>query len=119
MIIILLIFQACSIKQPSISSSATIIFKTPTMKFYDKGFVNRYDDHIHLQILNIGAVVLDLKIYNNKICQSTFQCIEAKKFNLKYLSKEYNDDFLYNLFLKDNIKFRDRNNKIFIKVIKD
>jgi hypothetical protein len=89
------------------------------MKFYDKGFVNIYDDYVHLQILNIGQIVLDLEIYEDKICKSTLKCMDSHDFNMKYLDKSYDDRFLYDLFRHNNIKFRDRKNNIFIKVIKD
>ncbi len=114
-----LLIQGCATKQAKVSQSATIIFKTPVMKFYDKGFVTRYDEYIHLQIFNIGMVVLDLKIYEDEVCKSSFECLNNKEFNLKYLAKDYDDKFLYNLFLKDNIRFKDKTNNIFIKVTKD
>ena len=114
-----LLIQGCATKQAKDSQSATIIFKTPVMKFYDKGFVTRYDEYIHLQIFNIGMVVLDLKIYEDEVCKSSFECLNNKEFNLKYLAKDYDDKFLYNLFLKDNIRFKDKTNNIFIKVTKD
>ena len=86
------------------------------MKFYDKGFITKYKDNIHLQIFNAGQVVLNLKIYKDKICQSTFKCIGPKEFNAKYFHKSYKDDFLYNLFSQNKIYFKDKKNKILIKV---
>jgi hypothetical protein len=119
-IFLIFLLSGCSLKQPIVSQSATIIFKTPTMKFYDKGFITKYEDYIHLQILNIGVVVLNLKIYENMVCQDTLECLDNKEFNLKYLSKNYDDKFLYNLFSKEkNIRFKDKKSNIFIKVKKD
>jgi hypothetical protein len=60
--------------------------------------------------------VLNLFIYENRICQSTFECISAKQFNTEHLSGEYKDSFLYDLFSEKNINFRDRENNILIKV---
>ena len=102
-----------------LSQSATIIFKTPLMKFYDKGFVTQYDDYIHLQVLSLGKVVLDLEIYKDKICEGTLQCMDANEFNLKYLSKDYKENFMFNLFKKDKVYFKDKKNNILIKVKKD
>ncbi len=113
------LLAGCSQKQPILSQSVTIIFKTPIMKFYDKGFVTHYDDYIHLQILNIGKVVLDLKIYEDEICQGTLQCISGKEFNAKYLNKDYKDNFMMNLFKKDKVYFKDKKNNILIKIKKD
>jgi hypothetical protein len=86
------------------------------MKYYDNGFINYYDDYIHLQLLNLGTTVLDLEIYKHKICKSSFQCIDAKEFNTKYINKNYKESFLYDLFLQKNIYFKDKKNKILIKV---
>ncbi len=116
---LIIVLTGCSIKQPTLSQSAIIIFKTPVMKFYDKGFVTHYDKYIHLQVLNVGKVVLDLEIYKNKICEGTFQCMSAKEFNIKYLNKDYNKDFMFNLFKKDKVYFKDKKNNILIKVKKD
>lgn len=86
------------------------------MKFYDKGFVNYYDNHINLQLFNIGTLVLDLSIYKNKICKGTFECLSSEKFNKQYLDSSYKKDFLYNLFMQKTIYHRDRQNGILIKV---
>jgi len=110
------LFVGCSYKQPQLKQSATIIFKTPLMKFYDKGFVTHYDKYIHLQVLNLGKVVLDLEIYKNKICQGTFQCLSGKDFNAKYLNAKYEDNFMFELFSKNKVYFKDKKNKILIKV---
>ncbi len=118
-LIFILLFIGCSQKQPQKSKSATVIFKTPSMKFYDKGFITYYDNHIHLQVLNIGKVVLNLKIYDTQICQSTFKCLDNHTFNERYLDKSYPDTFMMDLFRQDKIYFKDKPKKIMIKVIKD
>jgi len=86
------------------------------MKFYDKGFVNYYDNHIHLQIFEVGHMVLDLMIYKDKICKSSLKCMDAQAFNTKYLHSSYKEDFLYNLFSKKQIYHKDKTNGILIKV---
>jgi hypothetical protein len=117
-IIFTILLIGCSYKQPLYTSSAIIIFKTPQIKFYDKGFITKYTNHIHLQIFQVGNLVLDLKIYKNTICQSTLKCMSSKEFNKKYLHKSYEDDFLYRTFSKENISYKDTINKILIKVKK-
>lgn len=86
------------------------------MKYHDNGFITYYKTHIHLQLLNVGKVILDLTIYENKVCQSRFKCLNAKEFNEQYINKNYKEDFLYNLFKTKNIYFKDKKNKILIKV---
>jgi len=116
LLIFIFLLIGCSNKQPIKSISSTIIIKTPIMKFYDKGFIYYYDDFIHLQLLNIGTIVLNLEIYKDKICKSTFECLNSSEFNQKYLNKAYKNDFLYTLFQNKNIYFKDKINKILIKV---
>jgi len=121
-IIIIYIFTilvGCSYKQPVLSQSATIIFKTPLIKFYDKSFITHYTDHIHLQIFNASSIALDLKIYKNKICKDFLQCVKAHDFNIKYLNKNYDDDFMFKLFKKDTVYFKDKKNNILIEIRKD
>ena len=86
------------------------------MKFHDTGFITKYKDSIHLQIFNAGQSVLNLTIYKDKVCQSTFQCISSKEFNALYFHRSYEEDFLYNLFLENKVYFKDKKNKILIKV---
>jgi hypothetical protein len=112
-------FIGCTYKQPILSQSATIVFITPILKIYDKGFITYYDNYIHLQVFNISRVVLNLKIYKDKICQNDFKCLSSKKFNEKYLIKDYKDNFIYNLFKNDIVYFKDKKNKILIKIKKD
>lgn len=106
----------CASKHPIKSRSSTIIIKTPTMKYYDNGFIVYYKDYVKLQLLNIGKVILDLEIYPNKICKSTFECVSAKDFNKEYLNATYDEDFLYKLFKSNEINYKDKRNNILIKV---
>lgn len=91
------------------------------MKFYDKGFIYTFDDHIQVQVFTAGAIVLDLKIYENSICKDTFKCTNPKAFNKEFLHESYEENFLKKLFLKNekNTTFRDRKNGILIKIKRD
>lgn len=109
-------FIGCAAKKPLVTKSSTVLFKTPNMKFYDKGFINKYDDYIHLQIFEVGHLVLDLEIYKDEICKSSLECMSANDFNRKYFHSSYKEDFLYNLFSQNKIYFKDKKNKILIKV---
>jgi len=113
---LLFFFVGCSSKLPYKSMSSTVLIKTPTMRYHDKGFINYFDDYVHLQLLNIGTVVLDLSIYKTKICKSTLRCISSNEFNTQFLDKSYNEDFLYTLFTNKKIYFKDRKKNILIKV---
>jgi len=109
-------FSGCAVKNLQQSKSAVVIFKTPVFKFYDKGFVNIYEDHINLQVFEVGKLALNLYIYKDKICQSSFECLSAEEFNKEYLHHSYKKDFLYKLLSQKKIYHKDKKNGIFIKV---
>jgi hypothetical protein len=91
------------------------------MKFYDKGFISKYENYTQVQIYSAGKTVLDLKLYNNKVCKSTFECEDSTNFNKKYLHSSYKEDFLKSIFDEDKKEsiFRDTKNKILIKIKRD
>ncbi len=91
------------------------------MKFYDKGFILKYKNYTQVQIFSTGIIVLNLKIYKNKICKDTFKCQDLKSFNKQYLHKSYSSNFIKKLFEQDKnyIVHRDKKNKILIKINKD
>lgn len=118
---IILFLSSCAQKQVIHSTSATILIKTPAMKFYDKGFISKFDNYTQVQIYSAGKTLLDMKIYKDKICTSTFECESLKEFNRKYLNSSYKEDFLESIFNnnKKETVFRDKEHNILIKVKKD
>lgn len=119
----LFIFTGCfNTTQPQLnSSSATILIKTPQMKFYDKGFIYKYKEFTQVQIFSAGTAVLDMKIYNDRVCRTTFKCQDLKTFNKENLSSSYPNNFLKELFEKEQkeVIHRDKENDILIKIIRD
>jgi len=115
------LFTGCFNTQPKTVSSATILIKTPAMKYYDKGFVSKYNDHLNVQIFSAGTSILSLDIYDDKICKDSFRCESSSSFNKKFLDESYKKNFLKELFNQDKkeIIHRDRKNNILIKIIKD
>jgi len=91
------------------------------MKFYDKGFIFKYKEYTQVQIFNAGTAILDMKIYDDKICRSTFKCQDLKTFNKENLSSTYADNFLKELFERNEkeVSFKDKENGVFIKIIRD
>jgi hypothetical protein len=121
-IISIFLFTGCfSTNEPQLTSSATILFKTPQMKFYDKGFIFKYNDYTQVQVFSAGTAILDMKIYNDKICRTTFKCQDLKTFNKENLSASYPDNFLKELFERNEkeVVFRDKTNDILIKILRD
>ena len=117
------IFTGCfSTNEPQISSnSATILIKTPQMKFYDKGFIYKFKEYTQVQIFSAGTAVLDMKIYDDKVCRTTFKCQDLATFNKENLSSTYPDNFLKELFERNGkeITHRDKDNEILIKIKRD
>lgn len=91
------------------------------MKYYDKGFITKYKDYTKVEILNAGTAILSLDIYENSICKGILQCQSLKSFNKEFLDESYDDNFIKNLFDREDKKvvFRDKEKKILIKIIKD
>ncbi|MCT7637625.1 hypothetical protein [Aliarcobacter butzleri] len=91
------------------------------MKFYDKGFIFKYNDYTQVQVFSAGTAILDMKIYNDKVCRSTFKCQDLKTFNKENLSATYPDNFLKELFERNEkeVIFRDKTNDILIKILRD
>lgn len=115
-IIYIFLFVGCSIKEPKKSESVVILLKTPLLKFYDKGFLTKYDNYIDLKIFTAGQLVLKLKVYKDKICKDNFRCVSSEEFNRIYFDSSYKDNFLYELFNKNKIYFKDKEKRILIKV---
>ncbi|QKF60221.1 hypothetical protein ACN2EN_11385 [Aliarcobacter lanthieri] len=91
------------------------------MKFYDKGFIYKYKDYTQVQIFSAGTAILDMKIYKDKICKSTFKCQDLDSFNKENLGRNYEANFLKSLFENPNkeVVHRDNENGILIKIIRD
>ena len=120
---LIFIFTGCfSTNEPQISSnSATILIKTPQMKFYDKGFIYKFKEYTQVQIFSAGTAILDMKIYEDKVCKATFKCQDLKTFNKENLSSTYPDNFIKELFERNQkeVIHRDREHDILIKIIRD
>lgn len=91
------------------------------MKFYDKGFIFKYNDYTQVQVFSAGTAILDMKIYDDKVCRSTFKCQDLKTFNKENLSATYPDNFLKELFERNDkeIVHSDKENGIMIRIKKD
>ncbi|QKF72350.1 hypothetical protein AFAEC_0128 [Aliarcobacter faecis] len=91
------------------------------MKFHDKGFIFKYKDYTQVQIFNAGVAILDMKIYEDKVCKSTFKCQDIEVFNSENLSPTYPKNFLKNLFDKGEkeVIHKDNQNGVLIKIIRD
>ena len=91
------------------------------MKFNDKGFIFKFKDYTQVQIFSAGVAILDMKIYEDKVCKSTFKCQDLDTFNKENLSSTYPKNFLTSLFDKKDkeIVHKDIKNNILIRIKRD
>ena len=101
LLVFVLIFSACSVKDYKITKTKIIIIKSPKLKFADIGYVRNSDKSIELELFTAGKAVEKITI-NHLIC-TTDGCMSKSGFNADYLSASYPDDILQNVILGQKI----------------
>jgi len=96
--IALFFLGACAQKQYSKQNSALIVFKTPTFKYADMGFVYENSDEVKVEIYGSGQALMNLVISEEKVCMSLLACMSKEKFNQKVLNTSYPEDILEEIF---------------------
>jgi len=94
----LIFFNACAQKQYMKQNSALIVFKTPTFKYADMGFIYENNDEVKVEIYGSGQALMTLMISEDKICMSLLKCMGKETFNASILSKNYPKDILEEIF---------------------
>jgi len=92
------IVSACTSNTYVKQNSALIVFKTPTFKYADMGFIYENSDEVKAEIYGSGQVLMNLEISKNNVCMSLFECMGKKSFNQQVLSSLYPDSILDNIF---------------------
>ena len=93
-----LLFTSCINKNYSKQESVFIVFKTPTFKHADLGFIYENKDEIKVEIYSSGQAIMSLLVSDNSICMSLFKCMNKKSFNQQVLSAHYPETLLENIF---------------------
>jgi len=99
--IIFLFFSACSTKQYEKSRSATIVFKTDSLRFYDVGFIKQTKNTTDVELFEVGQVVLKIEMKDD-ICINSL-CYNDDKFYKEYFKKNYPQSTLKNIFMGKDI----------------
>ena len=95
---LLLFFQAC-VSQPYLKeNTALIVFKTPTFRYADMGFIYENNDEVKVEIYGNGQALMALKITQNNVCMSLLECMSKKSFNQKVLNRYYPEEVLDDIF---------------------
>jgi len=92
------LFSACTPKEYVEQNSAYIIFKTPTFKYADMGFIYENENEVKVEIYGSGQALISLEISDTSVCMSLLECMGKSSFNKEVLSGMYPDDILGNIF---------------------
>lgn len=95
-LVILLVLGGCGAKPFVKRDAATIIFKTPKIKFADAGYVRSNDDLVALELFTAGQAVGKFEI-ENLVCVDGEGCMRKSSFNAEYLSAFYPDTLMENV----------------------
>ena len=93
------LFSACAPKEYATQNAAYILFKTPTFKYADMGFVYENDNEIKVEIYGSGQPMMSLEISRPSVCMSLLKCMSKSAFNKEVLSDTYPEDILENIFI--------------------
>ena len=104
------LFTACAPKEYVKQNSAFIMFKTPTFKYADMGFIYENKDEIKVEIYGSGQALMTLEISEASVCMSLLECMSKESFNKTVLSSLYPNEILDNIFRGKPI-FKEKNLK--------
>ncbi len=92
------LFSACAPKEYVQQNSAFIMFKTPTFKYADMGFIYENEEDIKVEIYGSGQALMSLEISEASVCMSLLECMSKSAFNKEVLNSMYPEDILENIF---------------------
>ncbi|MBL0707936.1 MAG: hypothetical protein JJW00_02715 [Sulfurimonas sp.] len=101
LLIAVLLFSACSIKNYDKTQTKIIIIKSPQLKFADLGYIRNSAKSVELELFSAGVSIQKVRI-NYLICVDE-GCMSRSSFNQKYLNKTYPSDILQNILLSKAI----------------
>jgi hypothetical protein len=93
----------CATKEYVKQESVFIVFKTPTFKHADLGFMYENADEMKVEVYSNGQAAMALEIGKEQICMSLLACMDKKSFNKEVLSDEYPTDILNHIFRGEEI----------------
>ena len=98
LLLITLFFQACGTPSYLKENAALIVFKTPTFKYADMGFIYENRSEVKAEIYGSGQALMSLKISGSSVCMSLLECMSKESFNKTVLSSMYPNEILDNIF---------------------
>ncbi len=94
----LILLNSCTHKEYKKQTSVFIVFKTPSLKYADLGFMYTNSDEVKIEIYGSGKALMTLEISSKNVCMSFLACMTKKRFNKEVLSETYPDEILGNIF---------------------
>jgi hypothetical protein len=92
----ILLLSGCTAKPFTHSEAATIILKSPKLKFADTGYLRSNDETVALELFSASQPVAKIEVAR-LICVEGEGCMCKSRFNAEYLSARYPDDLLENI----------------------
>ena len=92
----ILLFSGCGARPFVKTDAATIIMKTPKIKFADTGYIRSNEDVVALELFSAGQAVGKIEI-ENLVCVDGEGCMRKSSFNAEYLNANYPDTLMENI----------------------
>ena len=89
---------ACGTPTYKKENAALIVFKTPTFKYADMGFVYENSSEVKAEIYGSGQALMSLTIKQDSVCMSLLACMSKQAFNAQVLHDAYPKDILDHIF---------------------
>jgi hypothetical protein len=94
--LLILLLGGCVAKPFIQSDAATIILKSPRLKFADAGYLRSNDETVALELFSASQAVAKIEV-QKLICVEGEGCMRKSRFNAEYLSAKYPDTLLENV----------------------
>lgn len=95
-LVALLFLSGCGARPFVQTDAATIILKTPKLRFADTGYIRSNERVVALELFSAGQAVGKFEI-ENLVCVEGEGCMRKSSFNAEYLCSEYPDTLMENV----------------------
>ena len=103
LVMVSVLFSACAPKEYVEANSAYILFKTPSFKYADMGFIYENEKAMKVEIYGSGQALTSLEISETSICMSLLECMSKNTFNKEILNSMYPEDTLEKIFRGERV----------------
>lgn len=98
----LLVLSGCGARPFVQTDVATIVLKTPKLRFADTGYIRQNTELVALELFSAGQAVGKFEI-GTLVCVDGEGCMRKSSFNAEYLSAEYPDTLMENILRSNPI----------------